>query len=143
MFDRIDIRVLRFGSETDELVDTATVDIGIRTPPGCDVDALIGVARSSAGVEITVSSGDPGIRTDRNSRLARACIRAIRVHGGAPRFKVKTGTSDLNILAPAWGCPAIAYGPGNSSLDHTPDERISIADLERATDVLEHALREP
>jgi LysW-gamma-L-lysine carboxypeptidase len=56
---------------------------------------------------------------------------------------VKTGTSDLNILAPAWGCPAIAYGPGDSSLDHTPDERISIPELERATDVLARALHEP
>jgi [amino group carrier protein]-lysine/ornithine hydrolase len=144
VFDRIDIRVLRLGSDGDGLVDSATVDIGIRTPPGCAVDTLLALARATAAPgEITVSGGDPGVRTDRSSRLARSWIRAIRAAGGAPRFKVKTGTSDLNILAPAWGCPAVAYGPGDSSLDHTPDERISITDLGRAVDVLDYALREP
>lgn len=144
IFDRIDVRVTRLGSETDGLVDIAMVDIGIRTPPGCDVDALIGLARSAGTTaDVTVLGSEPGIRTDRNSPIARACIRSIRAAGGTPRFKVKTGTSDLNILAPAWACPAVAYGPGDASLDHTPDERISVTELKRAVDVLDYALREP
>jgi len=49
-------------------------------------------------------------------------------------------TSDLNVLVPAWGCQAVAYGPGDSKLDHTPDEHVSIAELERAVAVLEAAL---
>ena len=142
-FDRLDVRVLRFGSETDGLVERATVDVGVRTPPGCDVDTFVGVARHAAGTgEVTILGQEAAVRTDRGSALARACIRAIRAAGGAPRFKLKTGTSDLNILAPAWGCPAVAYGPGDSRLDHTPEERISITELERAVDVLETALSE-
>ena len=47
---------------------------------------------------------------------------------------------DLNVLAPAWGCQAVAYGPGDSQLDHTPHEHVSIAELERAVSVLELAL---
>jgi LysW-gamma-L-lysine carboxypeptidase len=57
-----------------------------------------------------------------------------------PRFKLKTGTSDLNVLVPAWGCQAVAYGPGDSQLDHTPREHVSIAELERAVSVLALAL---
>ncbi len=143
VFDRVVVRILRFGSESDGLVERATVDIGIRTPPGCDIDSLLDVARRAAGAgEVHVVGQEPAVRTDRGSPLARACIRAIRAAGGAPRFKVKTGTSDLNILVPAWGCPAVAYGPGDSRLDHTPEERISIAELERAVNVLEMALSE-
>jgi [amino group carrier protein]-lysine/ornithine hydrolase len=143
VFDRIDVRVVRFASEQDGLVDEAGVDVGIRTPPGCDTDALVDLARSAAGAaDVAVLGSEPGIRTDRTSRVARACIRGIRAAGGAPRFKLKTGTADLNILVPAWECPAVAYGPGDSSLDHTPDERISITELKRAVDVLDHALRE-
>lgn len=141
VFDRVDVRVLGFASTSDGLVDHASVEIGVRTPPGCDVDALLGIARSSEpAAALTVLGREPGVRTNRGSPLARGFVRAIRATGGAPRFKVKTGTSDLNILAPAWGCHAIAYGPGDSHLDHTPREHISIAELERATSVLERAL---
>jgi [amino group carrier protein]-lysine/ornithine hydrolase len=143
VFECVDIRVLGFASENEGLVDRASVDIGMRTPPGCDVDALLQIAHSAAGSgEVAVLSRTPGVRTRRDSALARSVIRAIRSVGGAPRFKLKTGTSDLNLLAPAWGCAAIAYGPGDSGLDHTPEECVSIAELERAVDVLALALAE-
>jgi LysW-gamma-L-lysine carboxypeptidase len=141
VFERIEARVLRFNSETNGLRERATVDIGIRTPPDCNVDALLDVVRLVAGDgAMTVAGNEPAVRTDRGTSLARTFVRAIRDAGGAPRFKRKTGTSDLNILVPAWGCPAVAYGPGDSRLDHTPEEHISIAELERAVDVLDMAL---
>ena len=46
VFDRVDVRVLGFDSSSDGLTDRASVDLGVRTPPGCDVDALIEVARA-------------------------------------------------------------------------------------------------
>jgi LysW-gamma-L-lysine carboxypeptidase len=140
-FDRVDVRVLGFSSSSDGLVDRASVDIGLRTPPGCDVEALLEAAGSSVpAADVTVLGREPGVRTDRSSPLARGFLQAIRAAGGAPRFKLKTGTSDLNILVPAWGCQALAYGPGDSHLDHTPREHISIAELERSVSVLELAL---
>src|SRR5207244_9199538 len=91
--------------------------------------------------ELRVDNVDPPVRTPRTSALARRFARAIRHQDGVPRFKLKTGTSDLNVLTPAWGCPALAYGPGDSRLDHTPEEHLSIGELERAVDVLDVALR--
>ena len=41
VFDRVDVRVLGFDSASDGLTDRASVDLGVRTPPGCDVDALV------------------------------------------------------------------------------------------------------
>lgn len=141
VFDRVDLRVLQFESDSDGLTDRAQIDLGVRTPPGCDVDALIEVARrADPGVAVTVLGREPGLRTDRGSALARGFVRAIRAEGGTPRFKLKTGTSDLNVLVPAWGCQAVAYGPGDSQLDHTPREHVSITELERAVAVLEAAL---
>jgi LysW-gamma-L-lysine carboxypeptidase len=55
---------------------------------------------------------------------------------------LKTGTADLNIVAPAWGCPAVAYGPGDSALDHTPNEHISLAEYSRAVKVLVAVLKQ-
>jgi LysW-gamma-L-lysine carboxypeptidase len=141
VFHRVDVRVLHFDSSSDGLTDRATLDLGLRTPPECDVDALIALARASAPtVSLRILGSEPGIRTDRRSALARGFVSAIRAAGGTPRFKLKTGTSDLNVLVPAWDCQAVAYGPGDSSLDHTPREHVSIAELERGVAVLTAAL---
>ena len=141
VFDRVDVRVLGFDSSTDGLTDRASLDLGIRTPPGCDVHALIDVVREAVPTaSLSTLGSEPGVRTDRDSSLARGLVTAIRTQGGTPRFKVKTGTSDLNVLVPAWGCQAVAYGPGDSKLDHTPHEHVSIAELERAVEVLAAAL---
>jgi LysW-gamma-L-lysine carboxypeptidase len=42
----------------------------------------------------------------------------------------------VNLYAEAWDCPTASYGPGDSSLDHTPDERLSLAEFDRAVAVL-------
>jgi [amino group carrier protein]-lysine/ornithine hydrolase len=42
---------------------------------------------------------------------------------------------------PAWRCGAAVYGPGDSSLDHTPRESMDLDDLRRGTAVLRHALQ--
>ena len=49
--------------------------------------------------------------------------------GGTPRFTLKLGTSDMTVVGPAWGCPIVTYGPGDASLDHTPEERIVLSRL--------------
>jgi LysW-gamma-L-lysine carboxypeptidase len=48
----------------------------------------------------------------------------------------KTGTSDMNVYAKAWDCPMVTYGPGDSDLDHAPDEHIHLAEYDRAVSVL-------
>ena len=82
----------------------------------------------------------PAYRADKNTSLVRAFLSAIREAGGKPNFALKTGTSDLNIVAPAWTCPAIAYGPGDSALDHTPEEHLELDEYDRAVGVIGRAL---
>ncbi|MEL6271576.1 MAG: M20/M25/M40 family metallo-hydrolase, partial [Chloroflexota bacterium] len=65
---------------------------------------------------------------------------AIRKEGGTPRFVYKTGTSDMNAVGPRWNCPIIAYGPGDSTLDHTPHEHIDLDEYGQAVKVLTRAL---
>jgi LysW-gamma-L-lysine carboxypeptidase len=62
--------------------------------------------------------------------------------GVKPTFKVKTGTSDMNVVGPIWRCPIVAYGPGDSALDHTPDEHVDIADYLRAINILKDVMRD-
>lgn len=65
---------------------------------------------------------------------------AVRRRTGDVSIKVKLGTSDMNILAPHWGVPALAYGPGDSKLDHTDEEHISLEEYLLGVDVLAEAL---
>lgn len=82
-------------------------------------------------------------RGDRNNSLVRSFLAAIRsVEPAArPGFVLKTGTSDMNVVAPAWGCPILAYGPGDSLLDHTPHEHLPLTDYWQAVLVLEESIR--
>ncbi len=77
---------------------------------------------------------------EKNTPLVRAFLSGIRSQGGTPSFVYKTGTADLNIVAPVWKCPAVVYGPGDSALDHTPHEHISLEEYAKAVKVLQCAL---
>ena len=81
---------------------------------------------------------------DRNNALVRSFLAGIRqVEPAAqPGFVVKTGTSDMNVVAPVWQCPIVAYGPGDSALDHTPNEHLELDEYWTAVRVLEAALRQ-
>ena len=46
----------------------------------------------------------------------------------------------MNVVGPIWNCPIIAYGPGESALDHTPDERLNLGEYLRAIRVLASVL---
>jgi len=82
----------------------------------------------------------PAWACEKNTQLVRSFLSGIRSQVGEPRFVYKTGTADLNIVAPAWKCPAVVYGPGDSALDHAPDEHIEFADYARAVAVLSDVL---
>ncbi|MFZ1754333.1 MAG: M20/M25/M40 family metallo-hydrolase [Caldilineaceae bacterium] len=93
-------------------------------------------------LSLNIHAHEPAWRSDRNNALVRAFLAAIReISGERPGFVVKTGTSDMNVVGPAWGCPILAYGPGDSSLDHTPNEHIALDEYWSAVRVLEQALR--
>jgi LysW-gamma-L-lysine carboxypeptidase len=143
LFDQVLPSLRRFETTSDGLHDTAQLTIGLRLPPGFDRDSWEARLVELAGnADLRLYGFEPAWRSERSSPLARAFLRAIRSQQGTPHFKVKTGTADLNVLGPVWGCPIAAYGPGDSTLDHTPDEHISITEYERAIAVLSAALTE-
>jgi [amino group carrier protein]-lysine/ornithine hydrolase len=146
-FDRLDCRLegIRAG-DSDGLVERGWLRVGYRIPPGPRVDEIEAEARSLAAVaggtrvSVTRTGAEEPVRTARTSALARAFARAIADAGGSARSLVKSGTSDMNVLAPAWGCPMVAYGPGDSVYDHTPMERLRLDDHALAIEVLRGVL---
>lgn len=130
-----------FTTKSDGLTDEAHLSIGLRLPPELDVEALLSRVRQLAGeADVSVEGIQYGYRTGKGSKLTPPFLRSIRRESGTPRFTVKMGTSDMNVVGPVWNCPIVAYGPGDSSLDHTPDERLDLDEYGRAIRVLTNVL---
>jgi len=119
----------------------AQLDISCRVPPNFDFAAFEAfLATICDDAQIQIDERTPAVLTDRNTSAVRALTRSIRRHGGRPTCKVKTGTSDMNIVKQRWHVPMVAYGPGDSSLDHTDDEHVNLAEYDTAIAVLRDAL---
>ncbi|MDI3340128.1 MAG: [LysW]-lysine hydrolase [Sphaerobacter sp.] len=140
-FHRVDPTLNALNSTSDGLVGAAVARIGLRLPPALSPEEAIQVATSLASTgEVAATVNAPAFQTDKRQPLVGTFLAAVRAHGGTPRLKLKTGTSDMNLVGPAWGCPILAYGPGDSKLDHTPEEHVPLAELERATAILTTAI---
>jgi LysW-gamma-L-lysine carboxypeptidase len=140
-FHTLDPALNEVHTVSDGLNEGVDMHIGVRIPPGFETPNLEAKLQTwRNGARLTLHPSYPPFQAGKNTSLVRAMLQAIRGEGGRPRFKLKTGTSDMNIVGPAWGCPIIAYGPGDSALDHTPEEHIDIDEFRRSIDVLARAL---
>ncbi|PZS06532.1 MAG: acetyl-lysine deacetylase [Chloroflexi bacterium] len=143
IFSQLTPSLLAMSSANDGIEDVASLHIGLRLPPGLDPSALQpDIEALLPSGAFCFSFGDPAVRSDKRNPLVAAFLRSIRFEEGNPRFKVKTGTSDMNVVGPVWGCPMVAYGPGDSSLDHTPGEHVAIDEYLRGIRVLTHVLED-
>ncbi len=152
-FDQVTPTLRGFASGNDGFREWARLRIGVRLPltlPPPKWYAQVNLLAQQAvptppGViaeVIPTGFAIPAYRGEKNTPLVRAFLAGIRSIGGQPRFMLKTGTADMNIVAPLWGCPAVTYGPGDSALDHTPEEHISLDEFDRAVQVLQRVLVE-
>ena len=141
LFDQLLPSLRSINSNNDGLTSTATCKIGVRLPPDFDIDGFNARLREFAGdASIDTYGYEPAHRSDRSNPLCRSLAAAIRTEGLKPAYKLKTGTADMNVVAPVWQCPILAYGPGDSSLDHTPNEHLHLDELVQAVRILATAL---
>ena len=125
------------GKRDDGLAVEATLEAQLRVPPDHTTDEVRELAEGEldAGTVNWTDAVEPTMQPSRTP-VARAFRAAIRERGGDPRSLRKTGTADTNVYAGAWDCPMATYGPGDSALDHAPDERLPLDELDRAVAVL-------
>jgi [amino group carrier protein]-lysine/ornithine hydrolase len=120
VFDRLLVSLHGIDSGGDGFEEWARLLVATRLPPDLlpeswyeqlaaypQLSAISGISVEPVGFPV------PAYVAEKNTPLVRAFLQGIRAAGGQPGFVFKTGTSDMNFLAPAWGCPALAYGPGS------------------------------
>jgi len=142
-FDAVDVNLISIDTASDAFSELAAMELNLRTPLGFDfkeLEALI--SRIKGAAIVSKSEKTEAFKAEKNNELVRSFLKAIRSLKGKPKFKVKTGTSDMNLLGRAWKVPIVAYGPGDSSLDHTPHEHLDLREYERTRSILIRVLRD-
>lgn len=137
-FDQLMVDLRAINTSSDFLTETVRMTFGFRLPPRLSPDDVFARVQALAGpdAEVRAYSAEHAYQGDKNNALVRGFLRAIRGQGGQPGFVVKTGTSDMNVVGTHWNCPIVAYGPGDSNLDHTPEEHLSLAEYAQAVATL-------
>jgi len=140
VFERVTCKPIEFegGVSKDGLSVEATMDVQLRVPPEYTVDEVREIADGhlDAGTVNWHDTVEPVMESPRTG-VARAFRAAIRQQDGDPRMLRKTGTSDQNIWADHWDVETVSYGPGDSDLDHAPNEHIYLSEYDKAVAVLE------
>ncbi len=118
--------VIAGGTASNVVPDRCQFTLDIRSTPAYTHDELIEMVAGALESRVHVHSKRiVPVRTDADARIVQACLRALP---GAASFGSPT-TCDWIFLADV---PTVKIGPGASERSHTPDERIALADVERA-----------
>jgi LysW-gamma-L-lysine carboxypeptidase len=149
VFDQLSPSLRRFITSTnDQMHDLVDAQFAWRLPVGFDAEGFMtelesvasGFSRTTA-FNLKFRGYEKAWRGDRNNALVRSFLGGLRSVEPSEKlaFVLKTGTSDMNVVGPAWQCPIVAYGPGDAALDHTPNEHLSIDEYWSAVQVIEQA----
>jgi acetylornithine deacetylase/succinyl-diaminopimelate desuccinylase-like protein len=102
--------------------------------------ARLGGGDLSVAIEVTRNAGGMSLREDAD--LLQGCGRALRRLGLDPRPRAKPTSTEAGVFARA-ACEAAVFGPGVSTGNaHTANERIEIAQLDKAIEAYEQIVLE-
>lgn len=137
-FDQIMPSLRSINTGSDYFHETLNMTVAFRLPPRVTPDDVLNVLENlkQPDGEVKAYGKEVAYQGDRSNALVRAMMGAIRSRGGQPGFVLKTGTSDMNIVGAVWKCPIVAYGPGDSNLDHTPNEHLPLDEYQVAITTL-------
>ncbi len=117
--------------------DAASVSVNFRFAPDRSTDEALHHVRGvfdGLDVEIELTDSAAGALPGLTKPAAAALVQAA---GG--QVRAKYGWTDVSRFA-ALGVPAVNYGPGDPNLAHRVDERVEVAKITAATDVLRRYL---
>ena len=128
------------------------VHIQLRIPPQLTPEQVFNEVKrkidrykaTNPKVSVKVEKTDvaKAFEADRRSVIVRALAWGIRKTTlNYASFSRKTGTGDMNVLGNALKIPVVTYGPGDSRLDHTPNEHIDIQEYLKSIEVLKKTLK--
>ncbi|MEF2074662.1 M20/M25/M40 family metallo-hydrolase [Consotaella aegiceratis] len=138
MFERAEPSISRISGDAI----MAELHFDVRIPVGFDISGFLNYAANKSGSGfLRIDEAISAVEFSRSSPPARALIASLRAASQDPKIKVKTGTCDMNVVSRFWDAPMVAYGPGDSKLDHSLEENLPYAEYFKAIEILSDALR--
>ncbi|MHA1794030.1 MAG: M20/M25/M40 family metallo-hydrolase [Promethearchaeota archaeon] len=149
------ITTIHSGNIPNVLPKELTADIDIRFPPNIDKiiikDYILKLTSELKeinapkdkrfDINIEIKSLVNGVRTKTDNELNKTIARSIKnIIKNEPVLVKKTGTTFMNQIWEFYKCPTITFGPGDPSLEHTINEKISIKEYLNSIKILEDFL---
>ncbi|MCH1770927.1 MULTISPECIES: N-acetyl-lysine deacetylase [Metallosphaera] len=134
--------IVRSGDSPNVTPSDFYVHFDVRYPYGIsEGDIISKMSEKFEGCDLTVGESIPPVKVGPSTPAVRALMRGLLQQGVKPSLVRKGGTSDMNLLISI--TPSIAtYGPGDSRLEHTEFERITLDEIYIATLTYVNALEE-
>jgi len=142
---------IKGGEATSTVPSKCDIHLDLRVPPQLtsqqvldEVSKMIKqyqTANPKISVEVKIEDLTDPFEVDKDSPLVRTLSWSIRkVRCRSATLLKKTGTGDMNVLGRAMKIPVVTYGPGDSRLDHTPNEHIDIQEYLDSIQVYQEAI---
>lgn len=92
-------------------------------------------------VTVTSTGGQPASDVAPDAPVVCALERSVRAAGGTPRIQGMSAWTDAALFTSA-GIPAVCFGPGDIAVAHADEEFVPTSEIDAATDVLAHLVRD-
>lgn len=140
------------GGDNDNTVPSlCEITVDVRVPPTMTLGEVkeriteiineFGLKEKNAKIKLEfLDENEPYLERE-DSRLVRVFLESIKeVTKREGRLLRKTGTADVNDFVRRFKVSSVVYGPGNSKLDHTPIENVSIMEYYDSIKIIAKAL---
>ncbi len=145
------LTMMKGGDSSSMVPSRCEAEIDIRTPPQLSPEVVFGGLKKLAEefgranpelkIKLDTTSMVPAYEAGSRSLLVKALTYAIRkVCRQTPTLLRKTGTGDMNELGSILRVPMVSYGPGDSHLDHTTNECVSVSEYLSSIRVYQEAI---
>lgn len=144
----VELTSIRGGSAHNVTASTSRILMDARFPPSVKKDNLFEFVREVSKVpyskytpNLSILDDSPPYVSKTNGSLVNCFKRAIEsVSGEKAKLIFKSGSGDMSYLAGRWKIPCVTYGPGETKLSHTNEERISVRNVRRSAEIVAETL---
>ena len=135
--------VIRGGEKSNVVAQQCDLDLELRIPWGCDIPRLLAGIREHAprGTIVSQETHEPSFTEPSSRIVSTACSEIAKVYGGPVSPIVQWAATDARHLR-LKGFRVIEYGPGEISLLHAVNERVTIDALEKASIIYQGIMKQ-